>query len=255
VTLATTTGTLAPSALVTDEDGGAAARLTAPAGTVTVTATIPNGPTSSTLVAVQRAVVIPEPTPTPPSPTPTPGTLSVALHASTAQLGTSTMFSAVVSGGGSVWSMAWTFGDGASFTGISSGTAHLYAAVGTYTASVTVTDSDGNRASAPTTVTVTPPPPAPPSYAVSLSANPNTFPINQGPQFTLTATVTPRNGAPPPTQYEWDCAGERFEATTTVNTYACSFAGVSADNKWRPRVVVRSGSVVGSATTTVTIVP
>ena len=178
--------------------------------------------------------------------------LSVTLTASAAPLGTATSFNALITGG-VPQRIVWSYGDGATFIGISNTSAHSYGAVGSYGASATVTDADGRVATGTTTAVVTD---AAPSYGVTLSANPNTITFGHPNQFTLTATVTPRNGAAPPTQYEWDCAGEgRGLATTAVNSYDCFFAGFPADNIWRPRVTVRGGSIVATASTTVTIVP
>lgn len=252
VTLEATTGSLTPTALVTDENGRGAALLSAPAGSVKVTAAIANGLTSSTQVAIQGTPVTPNPSPNPPPTNPTPG-LSVTLRANTVQLGSSTSFDALVTGGSSVQSVAWTFGDGATFSGVSLSTAHIYGAIGSYTAGVTVTDSDGNRASASATATVTagppPPPPPPPAMTASLSAAPAN--VVAGGTSTLTATVNLSNGATAPTSYAWDCDGNgTVETTTATNSNICPYPTVGS---FTPKVTATGANASATASTTVTV--
>jgi len=54
---------------------------------------------------------------------------------------------------GSIASYAWTFGDGATGSGVTA--SHVYQAAGSYTAKLTVTDNQGATASATTTITAT----------------------------------------------------------------------------------------------------
>lgn len=64
---------------------------------------------------------------------------------------------------GRVAAYAWSFGDGASGTGVTP--RHTYAAAGTYTATLTVTDNEGATSSTTTTVTVAPVVNQPPTAA------------------------------------------------------------------------------------------
>src|SRR5207244_9241583 len=97
--------------------------------------------------------------PTPPTPTPSPapaphpratptGPLTVTLTAADVIVGSTTILNASIKDGVPPFQVTWTFGDGASFTGSSSSSAHLYAAAGTYPASVSVTDAAGRWAAA-----------------------------------------------------------------------------------------------------------
>jgi PKD repeat protein len=72
---------------------------------------------------------------------------------------------------GSITSYSWNFGDGTGASGAM--VSHVYAAVGTYTVTLTVRDDDGDSALDTATVTVsTPPPAAPASPGGSFGAAP-----------------------------------------------------------------------------------
>jgi hypothetical protein len=86
--------------------------------------------------------------PPPPTPGPSPtGPLAVRLSASAATLGTATVFAAAVEGAGGQ-NFAWDFGDGARVDGFSPTSAHTYAALGSYQATVIVRDTFGRVGSA-----------------------------------------------------------------------------------------------------------
>lgn len=257
VALETTVGTIAPGEVTTDENGRGTALLSGPAGAAKVTAAIANGPSMSTQVAIQPPAALPPttPTPTPVPPTTGTGPLTVSLSATVATLGTTTLLSARVEGG-APRSVAWTFGDGASFDGASTSAAHTYGAVGTYQASVRVTDQDGRSASATTAVSVTaapppppPPPGPPPSYTVTLAANPATVIV--GGSSTLTATVTANNGAVPPTGFQWDCDNGAGVVGNSSSTFTCFYPTVTGART--AKVTVTGDTVSASATTTVTV--
>jgi PKD repeat protein len=157
-----------------------------------------------------------------------------------------------------VTSYAWDFGDANTAQTTTSSTTHLYAAVGSYNASVKVIDSLGRSATSLAVAVVSavpvppsPAPPPPPSYTVVLTASPTTVVI--GASSTLTAMVTLLNGAPAPTSYAWDCDGNGttdFTTAININTQPCAYplAGTITS-----KVTVTGGSVTGTASTSVTV--
>lgn len=174
VALESSAGTLTPASLSTDDDGRGSALLEAPAGSVTVTATIPTLPAASALVAMQPAG-------------PPPGGLTLQMTATTVTVGTPTQLSVEMQGGsGIVRGVSWTFGDGSRHDGSSTTITHTYPQAATYQANVVVSDTEGRFASVSNVVTVLAPPAPTPTP-------PNPTPPNPTPSPTPPALFT-RNG-------------------------------------------------------------
>jgi adhesin/invasin len=256
VQFTTDAGTLSAASVVTGVEGTATTTITS-ASTAAITATA-GALTAKTLV-VSEPIVIPPPAPPDPIPTPappSPGPLSVTLSTADVTIGTQTIVSAQVTNG-PPQSLAWSFGDGATFAGTSTTTAHTYGAVGSYVIGVTVRDTNGRTAIASTTTTVNavPPPPTPapppaPSYGVTLVASPTT--VAAGESATLTATVVLINGATAPTGFAWDCDGDgTADPPIAANTKVCAYPIVGAISS----MVTVTGSASASATTAVTVTP
>lgn len=250
VTLASSSGTIAPEAFLSDSEGRGSAVLSAPAGAVTVTASV-NGQsvTGSTIVAVQAVAVVSEPMPNPPPPPPpgASGPLSVSLSATTVEIGYGTTLTAQIAGGVPA-SVSWNYGDGASFTGLSGTSGHTYGAAGTYQASVRVTDTAGRSAAASTTVTVTPEPP--PSYVLEMHAMPN--PAAIGASVSVSVDTATRHGAPPIDTLKWDCQGNGTIDATTDGNHTFTTCRYAMAGTFTARVTAVGGSVTG--TTTIAIV-
>lgn len=254
VVFTATVGTLADTSAATDPKGIATTAITA-TEPAKITATA-GSVTAQTIVALQAPITTPttptppEPPPPPPGPPP-PGPLTVTLLVTPAQAGSATTFSLASPG---ITRAVWIFGDGASTTTTAPTTSHIYAAAGTYTASVTITDTIGRTASDSETVTIPAPPPPPgPSYTVTLAANPSTVIVNE--TSTLTATATPVNGAGQPESYAWDCNGDgTTDFTTTTNSQTCRYTTVSAPGvPTVSRVTVTGGAASGTASVNVTV--
>jgi PKD domain/Bacterial Ig-like domain (group 1) len=169
VALTSTAGTISPAQVTTDGAGRATAFLQAAPGSVTVTASIANGPTRSAPVAVQP-LPPPLPTPTPaPTPAPTPEPprppLTVTIFITPQAAGQPTTFSLATQ---AIASAAWDFGDSATLTTTTPFTSHVYGAGGSYPVTVIVRDSQGRTASASATAVIpaAAPVPAPPSSAL-----------------------------------------------------------------------------------------
>lgn len=254
VQFTTDLGTLSSSSAETQADGTASLTLTAEkpatviatAGAATARMIVPSNPPTPAPPAPSPT----DPTPPPPpgSPSPGPGPLTVTLLVNPADAGSSTSFG--IAGPG-ITRAVWTFGDGTSATTTVGSTNHVYQAAGVYTASVTVTDTFGRTASDGETFTVKAPPPPPgPSYSVTVSASPSS--VVAGESATLTATVTQERGAPPPTSYAWDCAGDgKSVVTTGSNTQRCTYP--TAGSKTSSVTVTGGSGAIGSGAVTVTV--
>jgi PKD repeat protein len=256
VSFKTDVGSLSSASAETIADGTASlmltaatpATITASAGTLTAHTSIHSNPNVPTVPPVPDG-----PAPAPPGP-PAPGPLEVRLLVTPGATGTATTFGLASSG---ISRAVWTFGDGASTTTTVPSASHVYAAAGSYTASVTITDTIGRSASNSQLVVITdappppgPPPPPAPSYTVTVSASPSSLVVNES--ATLTAAVTANNGAAPATSYAWDCdANGTVDATTSSNTTTCSYP--TAGPAMKSSVTVTGGTATGSGSVTVTV--
>jgi PKD repeat protein len=248
VTFSADSGVLSVTTGKTDASGAVTSILVAPAGGVHVKATTGALQSSDLLVAVQPRTGTGTPTATPlptpsPTPTPDPGTLTVKLTAvgdPTTQTAIFTVDPRNLSGG--IRSVVWVFGDGATFTGVSTSAAHQYA-VGTYTASVTLTDEGGRSASDSVGVAVGAPPPPVASYNVTLKASATSVAI--GGSVNLTATPTPVNTSLTANSFAWDCKGDGTAVVTDgLTTHTCTYP---AAGTFTPRVTASNGTITGSA--------
>ena len=173
----------------------------------------------------------PSPTPSPsPNPTPTPSPSSTALSVilnspGTLTAGTGATLRFSMTPIGAIVSTAdWTFGDGTTASGTTQSMAHTFTSAGTYTVSVAVKDTQSRTATSQISVTVNAAQAAPgASYSMFVSASPAA--ILTGGSSLLTATVTANNGAPSPTSYTWDCAGDgSANVTNASSTHTCVYA-------------------------------
>jgi PKD repeat protein len=253
VTFTAASGTLDNAIVATNARGVAVARLTAPAGAIKVTATTIGLVPRSTVVSVQPAPDTTGPPPSVPPPTtnpapPTTAPLAVTINAANGLVGDT------ITIGLSTTALAradWTFGDGATATTTTGVTTHVYTAAAVYPIAVTVTDTLGRTASAQKALTIAVAAPAStalPSYTVTLVASPTAVIV--GGSSTLTATVTPQNGAPAATSYAWDCIGDGVTIVTNgTATHSCTYTTTGTTTS---RVTATGGSVTGSASATVT---
>jgi PKD repeat protein len=248
----------------TNSAGLATSVLKADPGVVKVRATAGGIQAAEAVVSIQPLNVVeppppsPPPPPPPPIPQPTPpqpsyGVTMVASPASVVT-GAPTTISATVSqnfGAPAVTSWAWDCDTTTSSTDATTANSATctYATVGTFTANVKVTGGTV-VGFATTTVTVTAVPP-PPSYTVSLVAAPASIP--SGTSSTLIATVTPHDGAPAVTAWTWDCDTSATSTDfTTATTAMCAYP---TSGTFTAKVTVTGGTVTGSATTTVVVIP
>jgi hypothetical protein len=163
VTLEASAGSLDPTELVTDGEGRGTAVLTAPAGSVTLTASIAHGPTSVSLVAVQPSVPLPHVT-------------SLQMTATTVTVGRATDF-AIILEGGTVRTVAWDYGDGTQEEIGSATATHTYPAANTYTVVALVTDTDGHATSIRNVARVLPVSPLPPTPNPNPNPTPTPIPV------------------------------------------------------------------------------
>src|SRR5438270_702966 len=145
-------------------------------------------------------------------------------------------------------SYAWSFGDGASGTGVKP--THSYVDNGAYTATLTVTDARG-AASAPVTTTVTIANATP-----TVNAGPSQT-VTTGAPFALNATFADPGTSDAPWSYAIDWGDGGAQTTGTTASQASPIAATHAYGAAGTAVVQVSvtdkDGAVGSATTTVTI--
>jgi PKD repeat protein len=206
-----TLGSLSGGDIVTDGNGQASVRLTAPvAGTVgnaAVISVVPVGSNGGNAVARTISVLL---TGASNSTRPTP---SFAWTPTNPELNTSVRFdaSATTDENAScfdVCTYSWDFGDGSTGTGRI--TNHTFTAARTYTVTLTVTDPAGTSASLARSVVVA----AVPAPSVSLTVSPN--PPLAGQRATFTANANPATGHSI-TSYAWDFGDGTTQTTTTPN--------------------------------------
>ena len=200
--------------------GASASRTYAAIGTYTATVTATNGSNSQVATAVVTVVDVP----------------IAGLNASNdspTRLGNATNFNATISAGSNVV-YAWDFGDGATDSGATP--AHTYAALGTYTATVTATNSV-NQQVATTVVTVIDQP-------ISGLAATNDSPTQLGSATNFTATLSGGTNV----TYQWNFGdGSLGSGATASHTYGAVGPYVAI-------VTATNGVSVVVASTTVSIV-
>lgn len=240
VQFATNVGSVSPSAVTTSVDGKAVTTLTA-ADTATVTATAGSLSAHSLVAAQGSGTGGGAPTPPGSTPTAAPAFLNVSPNGT---VGAPVTFTVSSSAPGP-WS--WSFGDGVNTQTSAFTATHTYGRPGTYAPSVS--SSATNAAGATITITDAPAP-ATPSYTVSLAASPTS--VTVGGSATLTASVTPLNGAPPATGFAWDCDGTGTTVVPGGSTHPCTYPTAGTITS---KVTVTGGTATGSGTTTVTVTP
>jgi PKD repeat protein len=147
-----------------------------------------------------------------------PSAVGVTATPSALDVGSSTNFSAVFSGGLSPFQTTLTFGDGGSVNGTPTAS-HAYALPGTYSVDFNVTDFVGQSATGTTTVTVNPAP----SGAV-IRVDPASPSVGTNVNFTSSVT-----GGTPPFTSIWSF-GDGSTATTNMATHSFSTSGTFAVN-------------------------
>jgi PKD repeat protein len=254
VALTSTAGTISPDQITTDGAGRGTAVLQAAPGSVTVTASIANGPTRSAPVAVQP-LPPPLPAPTPaPTPTPTPEPprppLTVTIFVTPQQAGQSTTFSLATQ---AISSATWDFGDAATLTTTTPFASHVYGAGGSYPVTVIVRDTQGRTASASATAVIPPapaPPPPPPALSVTIGCTPGTHGTTSTPCNVAATNASGQIVTASITSVAWDWGdGSPIETTSgplASHTYAQA-------GKFTVAATVTANGVTGSASTLITI--
>lgn len=266
VALATSSGTLSASSVVTDGTGHA--RVTwSGTSSATITATA-NDVVGTSRIRVASPAPTPPPVPAPgpspgpgpgPSPEPTPpaSRLLVDIFASPrgGDATTPITFTArVLTNDGSptgALTYAWNFGDGTTSTEASP--THLFRPADHWTVTLRVTSADGRTGGNQIDVVIGaapgPPPPPAPVVTTTLSAAPAS--AAPGELVTFTATATPNSSAGAVTGYDWDFENDGMLDRTTASastTHAYPTIGTKT-----AKVTARSANASGSATTSVVI--
>lgn len=231
VTFIATAGTLTPTEAVTDEKGIARTSITAPAGSVTITATLADI-TTKTLAAIEP-LVGPPAAPNPPQPGPDVPPVGVPPFVPKIGSYIVTMFaspSPVIVGGTATISanaerfddapppsaFAWDCGNGTTTTTTTAASITcLYPTVGTFLAKVTVTGGTAKGVGATTVTVALPPPPVPPALTVTLAGNATS--VAKGGTLIFSATVGNLNGDTI-VAFQWDLDDTSgFEYTTLTS--------------------------------------
>lgn len=147
--------------------------------------------------------------------------------------------------GHTITSYAWTFGDGATATGVTA--THAYTATGTYSVQLKVTDEVGqSTTSAATTVTVG----APPTPTARFTFSPTTPSASQAVVFDA-STSTPAGQGQPITEYAWSFGDGTPIVRTATKTigHTFGFSGIFAVNL----TVTDGAGRVGSTSANITV--
>lgn len=138
-----------------------------------------------------------------------PLTLLIGSSAETGRVPLTVNVTATPSGGTAPYSINWTFGDGATATGLTA--AHTYASAGTYVIGATVTDAHGF-----TTVAEYPVYAVPAPLAGSLALGPTSITLGESFRFSAQAT-----GGLPPFTYDWSVLPTGCD-TQNLSTLDCT---------------------------------
>jgi PKD repeat protein len=139
---------------------------------------------------------------------------------------------------GTITGYQWTFGDGATATGVT--TSHSYTTAGSYTVQLTVTDNDGSTNSCQNTITIHDRPPI-----AQFSASSRTVYTNVNIQFDASASYDPDGTI---TTYSWNFGdgNTAIGVTTSHSYYSASVYTVTL-------TVTDNYGSTGSSQTTITV--
>ncbi len=214
VALDTSTGTITPAFVTTDDVGGGQATLSANRDAVVTARTGEVAATTRVTANAPPPPTTPTPQPPPPSSTPAPR-ITLVISPATAQPGASVVLAAnSVDTSFAPTQFSWTFGDGASESTTTRTTTHIYTSNNNYLAGVTATDAAGRSATATQGVSIFP---LTPTLQVAVSCAPEVVFV-VGNDVTCTATV--RQNGTDITQYVHSYRFTFMNGTGTTATVA-----------------------------------